>query len=174
VRYAVSNDGGLLAGVPFEVTGDNRHSWPLDLVQRGTAAERVVYVRFLDISGREIAKAQDNITFDRRPPDSVSVSTRGGSQKAAAAGAAKSVLRVRARDQDSGIGSVQVTVNKRRPGRKLQLRGVPDPRTHRSGTFAGTVAVRLRQARAWVRVFDGAGNPSGWKRVVLKRAKPRH
>jgi hypothetical protein len=61
-----------------------------------------------------------------------------------------------------------VTTNKRRPGAQLKLKGVPDPKTHRSGTFVGMVVVRRPIKPIWIRVFDGAGNPSAWKRIAFK------
>jgi hypothetical protein len=57
-----------------------------------------------------------------------------------------------ATDKVSGIGTMQVTTSKKRPGKAIP--------------YAKRVVVRAATTDLWVRVRDRAGNWSGWKRAA--------
>ena len=129
----VSNDGGFLVAATFPAGEPIR--WRL----ASTGPERLprtVYVRFR--SGPFLSEVYtDDIVLDESPP------------RVAAARLSSSVLRTTAADRGSGVSRMQVTPERRRPGRAQRYRP----------------ALRLdtRPRRLWVRVFDRAGNRSAWR-----------
>jgi hypothetical protein len=64
-------------------------------------------------------------------------------------------VKLRARDNVSGLAGMQATSNKSKPG-KLQR-------------YRTTVRVRSASKRILVRVKDRAGNYSSWRKVAVKR-----
>ena len=56
-----------------------------------------------------------------------------------------------ATDKVSGVRAMQVTTSRKRPGKAIR--------------YAKRVVVRAATTDLWVRVRDGAGNWSGWKRA---------
>jgi hypothetical protein len=84
----------------------------------------------------------DDIVLDQRPPVVQSATQEGG------------VLRLRARDERSGVRGMQVARRPAAPGRV---------RPFRRALRVGHAARRL-----YVRVHDGAGNASRW-RVARRR-----
>jgi hypothetical protein len=138
----VSNDGGFKAGRLFPVA--ETIAWTLD----SSGPERLpktVYVRFQS-GGQTSETYTDDIILDQTPPKVLSASLSSGGRITAAG--AKVTLRLKARDNVSGVGGVQVTKNRRKPGRflayKKKLKVVP----------ARTLYVRVR---------DRAGNLSAWR-----------
>lgn len=79
----------------------------------------------------------DDIVLDQRAPEVVSAAIRG------------SRLRLKARDNRSGVKRLQVTTSKKRPGKARKFSSKP--------RLSGT------PRRVYVRVFDGAGNRSKWR-----------
>jgi DNA-binding beta-propeller fold protein YncE len=76
-------------------------------------------------------------------------------RRARASGPSRSLLTIRARDEGSGVRRVQVARRRSHPGRKRR--------------FRRRLAVRGAPGRVWVRVLDGAGNRSRWRRVKRSR-----
>lgn len=167
-----SNDGGFQDAQTFPV--DSTIAWTL----ASTGAERlpkVVYVRFAGGSQPAVETFQDDIILDQRPP-TVSSATIVGPVTATAAGdrrrprprsrrrRALYTVRVRARDNLSGVIAMEITTAKRHPGLMRP--------------YALRTQVVSNGAPLFVRVRDGAGNWSRWVRVKqppLRRAKqPRH
>jgi hypothetical protein len=60
-------------------------------------------------------------------------------------------VRIRASDKNSGVGRVQVTVNKRKPGKLLR--------------FKKRIVVKSAKRPRWVRARDRAGNFSKWRKA---------
>jgi hypothetical protein len=147
-----SNDGGFLA--PAEFPAQKTTKWKLD----SSGPERLpktIYVRFL--AGPIVSEThQDDIILDETPPkvqDAV-VAPAGGSTSAVVVRAAKArswKVRIKASDKNSGVGRVQVTANKRKPGKLLR--------------FKKRLVVKAAQRPRWVRARDRAGNFSKWRKA---------
>jgi PKD domain len=143
----VSNDGGFL--LPQSFPPQQTIKWRLD----SSGPERlpkIVYVRFqngLNVSDN----FTDDIILDETPPvvQQASLATPAGA--ATAAKTRKWTVKVKATDSNSGVQGLQVTENKRKPGkvlaykRKLSLKGAAKPK--------------------FVRARDRAGNLSSWKKL---------
>ena len=143
----VANDGGFLewrsfapgAPIPWRLSRGGPERMP-----------RTVYVRFR--SGPFVSDPySDDIVLDALPPTiaAARLAGAGGNGGMAASAGVRYILRTSARDSGSGVDGLQVTGDRRRPGR---------PRRFRS-----SVVVRTRAGRVWVRVLDRAGNPSRWR-----------
>jgi hypothetical protein len=129
----VSNDGGFddaarFQGVPATLPWTLASSGPERL-------PKTVYVRVYGPGDWGVIT--DDIVLDERPPSIASVARRGAR------------LRVKARDNLSGVRSIQLARNPKRRGNWRRFTSKP---------AAG------REMR-WVRVRDGAGNPSRWRRI---------
>jgi hypothetical protein len=134
----VSNDGGFKASKTGRPNRDGTLPWKLE----SSGPERLpktVYVRLLGF-GPFSGVLTDSIILDERPPQIASLARRGKR------------LRVRARDNLSGVKSMQISTNRRRPGRWRKFKSNPPA---------------ARNA-LWVRVRDGAGNPSRWRGVKAR------
>ena len=142
----VSNDGGFKNGQLFPVA--EQIPWKLD----SSGPERLpktVYVRFM--AGLQVSETYtDDIILDQTPPKVLSASLSPAAGAARAAAARKVTLKLKAKDNVSGVGAAQVTKNKRKPGRFLEYRK----------SLKVVPAKRL-----YVRVRDRAGNLSAWRRV---------
>jgi hypothetical protein len=145
----VSNDGGFDHAVtlPLQV----RTAWTLDSVGSDRLS-RTVYVRF--VRGAAVSETYtDEIILDESLPSvtSARVTPRKG-------GAAP-LLRVRARDRGlSGVGSVQVTNDRRDPQARFRAHRA----TIRLSRQRGERALSLHKT-IYVRVRDRAGNLSAWR-----------
>ena len=145
-----SNDGGFGSAQSFPPRADT--NWKLD----SSGPERLpktIYVRFLagTIPGETL---QDDIILDETPPVVQQAAVAGAATASGAARASalrKWRVRVRARDSNSGVGRVQVTASKRKPGRLL--------------VYKRKLTVRSAKRPKWVRARDKAGNFSRWKRA---------
>jgi 6-phosphogluconolactonase (cycloisomerase 2 family) len=141
----ISNDGGFGAGtktVDVEPTG--RYDWRL-ATSGPERLPKTVYVRALGFGENVDRVITDDIVLDERPPQLVAVKARAAR------------LRIRARDRLSGVGRMQVTRNRRRPGAWRKFR--------RSTTYRGGAG------KVWVRVRDRAGNRSRWRGAVTGRSR---
>jgi hypothetical protein len=142
----VSNDGGFKTAKSFPVA--EKIPWKLD----SSGPERLpktIYVRFT--AGSQVSEThQDDIILDQTPPKVLSASLSQGAKGVSAAAARKVTLKLRAKDNVSGVSGVQVTSNKRKPGKvlkfkaKLKVKSVP------------TLFVRVR---------DRAKNFSSWRKA---------
>ena len=139
-----SNDGGFKLAQRFSVA--EKTAWKLD----SSGPERLpktVYVRFL--GGLQTSETYtDDIILDETPPKLTSATLAGPAPAARAAAARKVTLKLKASDNVSGVGGVQVTANKRRPGKVLR--------------FKKSLKV-VSAAKLHVRVRDRAGNFSAWR-----------
>lgn len=154
---AISNDGGFVDPGLFPVAA--RTPWTLDS-SGSERLPRIVYVRFAGGSGVGPTQTfSDDIILDETAPAIYSATATGPTHHSAAAGTPKHKpkrqtyrLRITARDKTSGVESMQVTKNKRRPG---ELRH-----------FTKRLNYESTNPRIYVRVQDAAGNFSHWKRVT--------
>lgn len=147
----VSNDGGFVPRVEGPVS--NAIAWTLD----SSGPERLpktIYVRFAD--GSQVSETyQDDIILDQTRPtigEASAVAAKRVSQPDVSLRAVRKLtVRVRAADGTSGVRSMQITTSKRRPGKWM--------------SYKRTRSYRADAAKVFVRVRDGAGNTSGWKRL---------
>ena len=147
--FLVSNDGGFFAPATFPAAGTVE--WKLD----SSGPERLpktVYLRF--ILGPIISdNYTDDIILDEVPPviQSASLATPTSAKAAAAAAVKAYSVKVKAKDSNSGVGKVQVTANKRKPGKLIAYRT--------------KLSVKLASKPKFVRAQDRAGNFSAWKKL---------
>lgn len=148
----VSNDGGFLAAAPFAPARET--PWRLG----STGPERLpktVYVRFR--SGPFVSETYtDDIVLDETAPVVSAArlgrpSASGGASVGASVSGTKRryLLRVKASDDASGVGWMQMTSNRRKPGKARR--------------FKRRQVVMSAAPRLWVRVVDRAGNRSRWR-----------
>jgi len=113
----VSNDGGFLAPATFPVA--TSVDWKLD----SSGPERLpktVYARFM--LGPIISETYtDDIILDEVPPVVQKAALVPGKPASAAALRAY-VIKAKAKDSNSGVGKLQVAVNKKRPGKLVAYR----------------------------------------------------
>ena len=146
----IANDGGFVGSLPQAVAKEV--AWKLD----SSGPERLpktVYVRFL-INTFSSSNYTDDIILDERPPVVDSASVVGAPPTTSAAAAAKLntyKVKVKAHDSNSGVGGVQITTNKRKPGKLLK--------------YAKKVTVKLAARPKFIRAKDRAGNLSPWKKL---------
>jgi len=142
----VSNDGGFLAPSTFPIA--TSISWKLD----SSGPERLpktVYTRFL--LGPIISETYtDDIILDEIPPV-VQQASLVPAKGATAAALKTYVVKVKAKDTNSGVAKVQAAVNKKKPGKLIPYRK--------------TVKVRLAGKPKFIRAQDRAGNVSAWKKL---------
>jgi hypothetical protein len=147
-----SNDGGFFAPTIFPPKTEV--DWTLD----SSGPERLpktIYVRFL--TGQIPSETfQDDIILDEIPPvvQQAAVTPIAAPASALAARASKSKkwkVKVKARDSNSGVGKVQVTANKKKPGKLL--------------AYKRTLTVTSPTRPKYVRARDKAGNLSKWKKA---------
>jgi hypothetical protein len=145
----ISNDGGFKRAEDFPVA--EKAAWKLD----SSGPERLpktIYVRFL--GGTQTSETyQDDIILDQTAPK-VLAATVAAPQAVTGVHAARTrlvTLKVKARDNVSGVGAMQVTANKRKPGRFRSFRK----------------SVKVKQAATlYVRVRDRAKNVSRWRKAT--------
>ena len=145
----LSNDGGFDGAGEFPVA--ERVPWRLD----ASGAERLprtIYARFEGLPGRETY--QDDIIVDTKAPRVIVAEFTSKTAAASLGGAALRTyrLRLKGRDALSGLARMQITTNRKHPGAQLEYRNY--------------TKFRARSSRIHVRVQDGAGNWSNWRRVA--------
>lgn len=150
----VSNDGGFRKAKGFPVL--STIEWTLD----SSGPERLpktIYVRFQG-GGAGLETYQDDIILDQTDPEVVEASFGGGASASSATISRSkkpkkrsATLRIRAKDNVSGVLSMQIKLNKGKP-RKWQ-------------SFKSSIGLTGRSGRISVRVRDRAGNVSAWKRA---------
>jgi 6-phosphogluconolactonase (cycloisomerase 2 family) len=148
-QIQMSNDGGFKKSEMRRIDETNAYPWTL----ASSGPERLpktVYARLLGMSSYGGQTFSDSIVLDERAPVVVFARVVGGGSGATRKAAARK-LSLRARDNLSGVSRVQVTRNRRRPGKWLK--------------FARSVPVPSGRGALHVRVRDRAGNASRWKTV---------
>lgn len=155
------------AGAPARRVRDGgQYAWRLRDAGLGQGVRRV-YVRYVtrhveayEGGGPAPVDVSDDIVLDQRPPTVVAGRLvaakrarrkRGRSSVAARRAGRRSTLRLRARDNRSGVHRLQITTKRSRPGKARR--------------YARRLSVRGQPRRVWVRVIDKAGNKSRWKAV---------
>lgn len=151
-RYiALSNDGGFADASIHAVSSEIPWRLRNDVAGQFT---RVVYVRFLDGNGRVMSTLSDDIILDTTPPVVESASASSTRTAVSNARAIAVTVRVRASDNRSGVRRVQVSAT--RSGRGAEAMA-----------YARRVTIDRPEGGArFVRVRDGAGNWSEWKRLT--------
>jgi hypothetical protein len=145
----ISNDGGFAGALPQAVTTEV--DWKLD----SSGPERLpktVYLRFLT-GPFASPNYTDDIILDERPPvvNSASIAGAAAAAGAVAAKAKTWKLKVKATDTNSGVGFVQATSNKRKPGKLLK--------------YTRTLKAKAAKRPKFLRARDRAGNYSKWRRL---------
>jgi sugar lactone lactonase YvrE len=148
-KAVVANDGGFRRARTFDLA-QSIPPWTLDVAGK-ERLPKVVYVRFL-VPGDESASAAphtDSIVLDTRDPVVTAARRVAGG------------VSVSGSDNLSGLGAVQVTKDRRRPGARLGVKR----KLLGKRSFASRVSAKRAGSRPWVRVLDRAGNASAWRRT---------
>jgi hypothetical protein len=147
----VSNDGGFAGALPQPVVKEL--DWKLD----SSGPERLpktVYLRFLT-GPFASPNYTDDIILDERPPvvDSAALAAAppAASRAVSAAKAKTWKVKVKAHDTNSGVGFVQVTANKKKPGKLIK--------------YSKAVKAKSAKRPKFLRARDRAGNFSPWKKL---------
>ena len=148
----LANDGGFRAAKTFQLGTD--FTWKLS-VSGAERLPRIAYVRF----GTNPVTYSDDIILDQTAPTLSSASgspTTVVARATSAAGTRQPAVRFRlsASDKTSGVGTVQITTNKAKPGSQVR--------------YASTVTLASASKSFYVRVRDKAGNYSAWKTVKVR------
>jgi 6-phosphogluconolactonase (cycloisomerase 2 family) len=150
IGVVLSNDGGFGPGTEkFWPTENNVYRWRLAT----SGPERMPKTVYTQLIGpmSAVGTFVDDIVLDERDPTVQYVEATVPKSRTAK----RMKLKVRARDSVSGLGRMQVTTNKKRPGAWKKYTSRPELR---------------RTARpVWVRVRDRAGNPSRWQQAKVRR-----
>ena len=137
----MANDPDLVdAGRARSVDDDGRYSWRLEVEGPPNRSVRRVYVSFPALYGPSF-KLQDDIILDLLRP----VVTSARLDRASAG----TTLVLKAKDNRTGLRKLQLADDRKHP--------------HRARRFKRRLAVG--DAPKYVRVVDGAGNRSKWRRV---------
>ncbi|MEI2644104.1 MAG: hypothetical protein V9G10_17845 [Candidatus Nanopelagicales bacterium] len=151
-KVRLSNDGGFAPSRTKEIALDQRGALDWTLVE--LAAERIprqVYVKFHSVEQGWLRQTySDDIILDTVRPEILSASIDSGGSVSQLT-ASKRPLRVRAKDNKSGVAQAQIAAGKPRT-------------TARVVTFGKRLSAPTRGA-VFVRVRDGAGNWSKWTRA---------
>ena len=143
--FRLSNDVSRLdEGRAIRVREDGVYRWRLDTSGPPSRTVRKVYLRVTpsrNFHQSRPVELFDDIVFDQRPPELESARLK-------AEGTASTLL-VRAHDKASGIKSLQLAKDRRRPGRVRR--------------FAHRLKVTGTPRSIYVRVIDGAGNRGAWR-----------
>lgn len=139
----ISNDGG------FSSTGTRTSGLDLEIpwvLSSGSSSKstKIVYVRFSGSGIDQTRTYSDDIELDVIAPRISSV------QASSVSGATK--LKIRATDNRSKISKVIVNSRKSDAGQTVL-------------SYASTVTVKGSKKNLWIRVQDGAGNLSGWRKI---------
>jgi hypothetical protein len=139
----ISNDGGFSSSSTRTSNLDLEIPWVLSS-STSSKATRVVYVRFSGSGIDQTRTYSDDIDLDVVNPRISSVTA------ASASGSIK--LRIRATDNLSKISKIIVNSRKSASG-QITL------------PFASNVTVKGNKKNLWIRVQDGAGNLSEWRKI---------
>ena len=153
-KVKVSNDGGFAPSKTrvFDLTSGDPIPWRL-VVLGNERLPKTVYVRFHSPSrgaGWDQITYSDDIVLDTVVPQILSVTLL--QPGAASLASARRTLRVKAKDNRSGVKSIQISKGKPRKKSKVVK-------------YRKAVAAP-RSGRLFVRVRDGAGNWSKWRAVA--------
>ena len=152
----VANDGGFVKALNFRP--EKLVKWRLD----SSGPERLpktVYLRFLTGTFAS-PNYTDDIILDERPPvvDQAALVNPPSAASAVAAALRTYKVRVKARDSNSGVRGVQITANKRKPGKLIRY-------TAKTRGKLKTVRVKSAKRPRFLRAKDLAGNYSRWKKL---------
>jgi hypothetical protein len=148
--FIVSNDGGFFTPTTFPAAPTVK--WRLD----SSGPERLpktVYLRFM-LGPIISTNYTDDIILDEVPPVVQQAALVPPPRPGTAASAARLKgykLKVKAKDSNSGVAKLQVTANKKKPGKLL--------------AYKTTLSVKLASKPKFLRARDKAGNFSAWKKL---------
>jgi 6-phosphogluconolactonase (cycloisomerase 2 family) len=154
---SLANDGGFRAARTLPVAA----SIPWRLESSGPERlPKTIYVRF----GASTQTFTDDIILDETAPSVLSakgeaagsVATHATAAAVASAAGRKVTLKIKARDKTSGITRLQVAETRIRPRAPQAFR-------------QGRASLKTSKGKLWIRVFDGAANPSSWRAVMIRR-----
>ena len=132
----LSNTTDFSGARAMRIVGEEQtYAWRLETTGPERSVKRV-HVRFTPHDGT-VTQLFDDIILDERPPEVLAARIDG------------SRLKLRARDNRSGVKRLQVTASRKKPGKARR--------------FKSSVPVSRKSRTLHVRVYDGAGNKSRWQ-----------
>lgn len=141
--FRLSNvEGAFGTATPLRLAnGLHRRPWRLETGPAGQTlpdrSVRRVHLRFVQSGAIAKPDLSDDIVLDMKAPELLSARLE------------RSRLKVKARDNRSGIRRAQVTTDRKKPGKARK--------------FKASLPVSAKSKRVYVRVLDGAGNHSKWR-----------
>jgi hypothetical protein len=151
LTISVSNDGGFTSARKF-IVGE---AVPWTLLSSGPERlPKTVYVRFAGFGIDPNQTFQDDIILDETSPI-LSAATVEVSSTQSRAKRIRVRIKTRAKDPVSGVKKIQITSNRNKRGATLN--------------YSTTISAKMVSTRVWVRVADGAGNWSAWRKATQRR-----
>jgi PKD domain len=147
----LSNDGGFAGAQQFDVNP----TVPWQLQSSGPERlPKTVYARFNIGNPSMPVTYQDDIILDQTPPvvTEAAVAPPAGAARAARSTARVYKLKIKASDKLSGVAGMQITDNRRAPGKLLR--------------YSGHATFKTAKSAIYVRAKDRAGNFSSWHRAA--------
>jgi hypothetical protein len=120
-----------------------KYDWLLDTTSGPVRSVKHVWIRFTGNGLYPDTVVSDDVILDQVPPQIVSATLRRAGKR--------SRITLRAKDNRSGVRRLQVTKDRRKPGKARK--------------FAASVVVAGAPRVLYLRVGDGAGNLSRWRTV---------
>jgi DNA-binding beta-propeller fold protein YncE len=150
--FRVSNDPNFDDVRPTRATGQSdTYDWTLDTSAGPVRSVKHVWVRFTGNGAYPDTVVSDDVILDQVAPQIVSARIKRTGKR--------SRLTVQARDNRSGVRWLQITRDRRKPGKARK--------------FSSRTAVSGSRRALFLRVVDGAGNYSAWKRAAVSRSAAR-
>lgn len=152
-QVVISNDGGFDTAQVRATASDCTYPWTLSTT--GFRDTRVVYVRFVGGGVDEIVTLTDDIVLDTAAPSV----DRQVIKKLKKSRGFK--VKVTAKDAASGVSKVRFS---NKPG----ARGTNTVVSNRGKTYRDTIRTSKAAKFRWVKVYDRAGNSTGWERSARR------
>ena len=148
VTMSVSNDGGFNSARSF-VVGE---TIPWTLASSGPERlPKTVYVRFAGFGVDPNQTYQDDVILDEKPPTLSAVTVTLPTPMSSRAKHLKVRVKTSAKDAISGVSSIQIAST-----RTSRAKSLP---------YAKIISTSVTSRTVWVRVSDGAGNWSEWRKA---------
>ncbi|WP_300404588.1 hypothetical protein [Nocardioides sp.] len=152
-QVVISNDGGFDTAQVRSTAGDCTYPWTLS--STGFRDTRVVYVRFVGGGVDEIVTLSDDIVLDTAAPSV----NRQVIKKLKKSQGFK--VKVTAKDSVSGVSKVRFS-------NKKGARGTSTVVANNGKAYRDTIRTKKAGKYRWVKVYDRAGNSTGWEKSARR------
>ena len=150
-QVVLSNDGGFDTADVRATSSDCTYAWTLS--SSGFRDAKSVYVRFVGGGVDELTTLADDIILDTAAPALKRPVIKNLKNSK------KFKVKISARDSVSGVSKVRYAKKKGAKGKTVRNKGK---------AYKDQFRTRKPGAYRWVKVYDRAGNSSGWKKAVRR------